>query len=512
MVACAAIVVLVAGSSVGVTSATAAETGTQVSASQLLTELRLAAPSTVRYDRDLFAEGVDADEDGCNTRREVLQIEAVLAPEVGDGCTITGGGWFSWYDGVSVSDQSELEMDHLVALKEAWVSGAYAWTDSQRSAFANDLDIPETLNAVTSAVNQAKSDKDPAGWMPPLADVHCRYVGEWITVKYRWNLSVDPAEKSAIEGVLAGCGSLTITVPPAGGSGVPDATAYYTTRYDGSIYAVTSASTTLLTFAQWQAAGAPTPVPAAVDYFTYAWAPTIIARPLIPNLGSVRVTLSPAQWTRAGNPAPRLEWVEGLQYYQWQGTAQILVRLAAVNNAKHPVSYAQWAASGFRPFLKISNQGFVKLSWDPHIAFLTDYAAGKGGPIDAARWRAEGNSTPTVKTRFPGDIVYQNYGNPTIWYAGPTVNRPISYNEWRIMGFPSPIMRGTPPTPPPTTTPGTPPPPTRPPNPGDTKNCSDFPTQAAAQAAYNYYVALGYGDVFQLDGNDHDGKACESLP
>lgn len=186
-----------------------------VTPSQLLAELTVAADSSVPYNRDLFAEGIDVDGDGCNTRREVLQLESLVPVTMPSGCDITAGEWFSWYEGATQTDPSALEMDHLVALKEAWISGAHAWTDQQRSDYANDLDIDATLTVVTGSVNGAKSAYDPAQWLPSYEASRCRYVSDWMTVKYRWNLTVDHAEKLSLQSVIdTYCVDTQIVVPP----------------------------------------------------------------------------------------------------------------------------------------------------------------------------------------------------------------------------------------------------------------------------------------------------------
>lgn len=198
-----------------VSPAVAAPEGTPVPPSTLLAELRVEAPSPVAYNRALFAEGIDADGDGCNTRREVLQAESLVPVTVVGACDITLGEWYSWYDGVTWTDPAQLEMDHLVALKEAWHAGAHAWTNQQRSDYANDLDIEATLTVVTGSVNGAKSHYDPTSWLPSQTGARCQYVSDWITVKYRWNLSVDVAEKAALQSVVDQyCGGVTIVVPP----------------------------------------------------------------------------------------------------------------------------------------------------------------------------------------------------------------------------------------------------------------------------------------------------------
>lgn len=182
---------------------------------ELLGALRIADERRTGYDRDLFKLWIDADGDGCDTRREVLVEEAVIAPRVGEGCALSGGSWFSLYDGVTITDSSALDIDHVVALAEAWDSGAFAWTAERRRDFANDLGVSFALIAVSAASNRSKSDLDPADWLPPSATARCPFVGAWIAVKVRWSLAVDAREQSALESLAAGCPATRMVVEPA---------------------------------------------------------------------------------------------------------------------------------------------------------------------------------------------------------------------------------------------------------------------------------------------------------
>ena len=165
------------------------------------------------YDRDLFQHWIDADGDGCNTRNEVLIAEADDPPTIGSGCGLSGGRWFSYYDRVSWTNTSDVDIDHMVPLAEAWDSGARSWTSTQRRDYANDLGDYRTLVGVTDDVNQAKGDQDPATWMPQYD--RCRYLREFVAVKIRWRLTVDSTEKSAIQSLASGCTNTTITVTRA---------------------------------------------------------------------------------------------------------------------------------------------------------------------------------------------------------------------------------------------------------------------------------------------------------
>lgn len=155
------------------------------------------------YDRDAFKHWVDADGDGCDARQEVLLVEAEegVDPE----CPVERGEWISLYDGVVVTEPSLLDIDHMVPLKEAWESSASSWTAQDREAYANDLDEPDALIAVTASTNRSKSDRDPAHWQPPDSSTWCVYATSWIRVKVKWSLNADEAEVAALRDMLATC-------------------------------------------------------------------------------------------------------------------------------------------------------------------------------------------------------------------------------------------------------------------------------------------------------------------
>jgi hypothetical protein len=190
----------------------------------LLSLLRVAPEDRSGYDRSLFVHWIDADGDGCDTRREVLIAEAIAAPTVGPRCLLTGGRWISLYDGLSFTDAADLQIDHVVALAEAWDSGASAWTPARREAYANDLGEPWPLIAVSSASNQGKSDRDPADWLPTAAADECPFLSAWIATKARWNLAVDTRERDALVTEIADCPGSEMPydpAPPSGQSGGP---------------------------------------------------------------------------------------------------------------------------------------------------------------------------------------------------------------------------------------------------------------------------------------------------
>ena len=173
-------------------------------------DLSVATEVRTGYDRALFQHWIDADGDGCSTRNEVLLAEADDPPTVSGTCTLSGGRWFSYYDRVSWTSTSDLDIDHLVPLAEAWDSGARTWTSTVRRDFANDLGDYRSLVAVTDNVNQAKGDQDPGTWLPQYDQ--CRYLREFVAVKHRWRLTVDSAEKAAMTSLASSCTNTTITV------------------------------------------------------------------------------------------------------------------------------------------------------------------------------------------------------------------------------------------------------------------------------------------------------------
>ncbi|MFZ4720654.1 MAG: excalibur calcium-binding domain-containing protein [Ilumatobacteraceae bacterium] len=164
------------------------------------------------YVRDAFGYPADFDGDSCNTRAEVLQQEAVGLVQVDQpGCVVREGDWVSLYDGLAVTDAADLEIDHVVALKEAWDSGAWRWDPMTLVAYGNDLTDPRTLRAVTSATNRSKSDKDPSNWLPPVGV--CEYLGDWVAIKARWSMTMDQSEYGRIRNVLRGTCAGTTTAP-----------------------------------------------------------------------------------------------------------------------------------------------------------------------------------------------------------------------------------------------------------------------------------------------------------
>ena len=176
----------------------------QTSVSASTHELVVAEDKLSGYKRSAFKHWIDADRNGCNTRAEVLIEEAIVKPKIGPKCKLTGGKWLSVFDGKTITNAPQLDVDHMVPLAEAWRSGAWKWTAAQRQAFANDLENSEALIAVTASTNRSKGDKDPSLWMP--AKDHCVYTQNWISVKIKYSLTADPQEAEKLNSLVSTCG------------------------------------------------------------------------------------------------------------------------------------------------------------------------------------------------------------------------------------------------------------------------------------------------------------------
>jgi hypothetical protein len=158
--------------------------------------------SMKNYSRDRFPHWRSAG-GNCDVRDSVLRRDGTGVAL--SGCNVVSGHWHSAYDDKSYDVPTQVDIDHMVPLANAWRSGAAEWTDKTRGDFANDLDRPQLL-AVSASSNRAKGDQDPSRWRPPNRAYWCKYAQDWITVKHYWKLSVTSAEKSALTDMLETCG------------------------------------------------------------------------------------------------------------------------------------------------------------------------------------------------------------------------------------------------------------------------------------------------------------------
>ncbi|MFD6887924.1 HNH endonuclease family protein [Streptomyces sp. NPDC059957] len=184
----------------------AASPPTPISAAAARSYLATVTPktegSTTGYSRDLFPHWSTVS-GTCNTRETVLKRDGSGVVQ-DSACAAVSGSWYSEYDGATWTAASDVDIDHMVPLAEAWRSGANSWTTAKRQQFANDLTRPQLI-AVTDNVNQAKGDLDPGKWLPPRTAYRCTYARMWVGVKQYWALSMDSTEKTALVNILNAC-------------------------------------------------------------------------------------------------------------------------------------------------------------------------------------------------------------------------------------------------------------------------------------------------------------------
>lgn len=165
-------------------------------------------PNGQAYDRaDYHSSWRDRDDDCQDTREEVLirQSQVPVEFETARECNVVAGEWRDPYSGEVFQDPSKLDIDHLVPLAEAHKSGAKTWPAKRKHAYANDLSHPDALIAVSAGENRSKSADDPAEWMPSNDDFHCEYIERWLGVKRKWGLTMDDAEREAVQSMNRRC-------------------------------------------------------------------------------------------------------------------------------------------------------------------------------------------------------------------------------------------------------------------------------------------------------------------
>ena len=160
------------------------------------------------YSRERFGRAwADVDGNGCDTRDDVLARDLTDVDLDPGGCVVLAGTLLDPYTGTTIAfvrgpDSADVQIDHLVALDDAWRTGARAWPPARRLAFAND---PANLLAVDGDANQDKGAGDASQWLPPQAGYGCVYVVRQLRVKAAYGLWLTPDEHDAAATALRGC-------------------------------------------------------------------------------------------------------------------------------------------------------------------------------------------------------------------------------------------------------------------------------------------------------------------
>ena len=180
---------------------------TPVASTRLVVTVAIPALGRPTYDRDDWRHWVDADGDCQDARQEVLTEEG-LSPVVfrtSQSCQVASGQWYGSFTGTTVTDPSELDVDHMVPLANAHESGAWAWTSLRKMEYANYLTYDGHLIAVTASANRSKGARGPEEWRPPNQAYWCQYATDWTTIKNEWDLTATSAEATALQEMLSTC-------------------------------------------------------------------------------------------------------------------------------------------------------------------------------------------------------------------------------------------------------------------------------------------------------------------
>jgi hypothetical protein len=166
------------------------------------------------YDRDDWGRWQDEDGDCQDTRQEVLIRDSVVDVALDEkGCRVVSGRWIDPYDGREIADPSKVDVDHVVAIKDAHDSGAWGWPKDAKEAFTNDL---QNLKATSQSTNRSKGARGPDEWLPPLESARCGYVDEWVALKEGHELGMSEGEYARVTYMMEICSQGLVPPPPQG--------------------------------------------------------------------------------------------------------------------------------------------------------------------------------------------------------------------------------------------------------------------------------------------------------
>ena len=120
-------------------------------------------------------------------------------------CRVATGRWYGAFTGSYVDAPGDLDIDHMVPLKNTHDSGGWTWTSERKEAYANDLTDPRHLIAVTSGANRSKGARGPEEWTPPDLDYWCEYATNWAAIKQQWELTMTSVESEIVMDMLGTC-------------------------------------------------------------------------------------------------------------------------------------------------------------------------------------------------------------------------------------------------------------------------------------------------------------------
>jgi hypothetical protein len=156
------------------------------------------------YDRREWKHWTDADGDCQDARQEILIAASTIDPiyKTERKCKVSAGQWTDPYTGMGIQIASQIDIDHVVALRNAHDSGAAEWDLNTKSQFAND---PANLMLSSRYANRSKGSRGPNEWLPPLAAYRCAYIRKWVAIKIEWNLTTTKCEQNHVDHMLKMC-------------------------------------------------------------------------------------------------------------------------------------------------------------------------------------------------------------------------------------------------------------------------------------------------------------------
>ena len=159
------------------------------------------------YSRSQWNHWNDEDGDCQDARQEVLVSESLVEVtfESERQCRVGTGRWYGAFTGIYVEAPGDLDVDHLVPLKNAHASGGWAWSSDRKREYANYLGDPDHLVAVTRGANRSKGAKGPEEWRPPDEGYWCQYATDWTEVKMQWGLTMTQRETEVVIEMLDTC-------------------------------------------------------------------------------------------------------------------------------------------------------------------------------------------------------------------------------------------------------------------------------------------------------------------
>ena len=509
-----------------------------------------------KYDRGDWSHWTDADGDCQDTRHEVLVAESSVPVTFTDegACRVAAGRWTGPYTGEVVEDPGKLDVDHMVPLANAHLSGAHGWSAERKALYANSLSYPGHLVATTASANRSKGRRGPDEWRPPDRTYWCRYAMDWAAIKREWGLTVTEAEAAALREMLSGCEPSvhlqvlrppapspdTATPTPSPGPATP-AAVLLDTRSDSSTPTVeprpTSTPTPTPTLiptstptptptATPTSTPTPTPTPTATPTSTLTATPTSTPRPTPTPTPTSTLTTTPTPTptsTPTATPSPTPTLTPTATPTPTPGAVELKYDPAGPD--RNCSDFDTWAeAQAFYEAAGGPEMDRHRLDNDRNgVACESLPGAPSQGtvtPVTSAATptpKPRPTSTPALATSTPAPKP-----RPTATPAPATATpapkpRPTSTSA-PATATPMPKPTDTPtPTPTPTVAPSATPTPTVTPSPTPSptpatpdRDCSDFDTWDEAQA---FYEAEGgpETDRHGLD-QDGDGVACESLP